>query len=147
MAKGNTSIEWSDYGVDINGAPISGIVGGEGVAEADRVYPNGYWGKAKLGMATMIDPKLDLALTLGGASITIDERNHIIVTDSYNGQKFLYGSSSQGAYGSVRDFIGQGDMLTMELPGNVDAPRTIKWRIDLGPSTMPPPITEELFIE
>ncbi len=147
LAKGNTSIEWSDYGVDINGAPISGIVGGEGVAEADRVYPNGYWGKAKLGMATMIDPKLDLALTLGGASITIDERNHIIVTDSYNGQKFLYGSSSQGAYGSVRDFIGQGDMLTMELPGNVDAPRTIKWRIDLGPSTMPPPITEELFIE
>lgn len=128
LAKGKQYIEWSDYGNDSLGNPVSGIIGGDGVKDADRAYPKTLLGIAKLGLMTMIDPKVDTALTIGQASITIDDNGDVIVTDQYDAERFIYGSRSKGAYGAARNFLGQEGRLTTE--GGESKP--ISWRINLG---------------
>ncbi len=129
LAKGKKSLTWSDYGNDILGNPISGIIGGEGVSKSDSAYPKTLGGIAKLGLMTMLDSKVDTALTIGQASLHRAENGDVILTDQYDAEKFIYGSRSKGAYGAARNFLGKEGRLTTE-GGERGA---IRWRINLGP--------------
>ena len=128
LSKGKTSLTWSDYGNDLLGNQISGIIGGEGTSEVDKAYPMTAMGVLKLGVMTMVDPKVDLALTIGQASLSVDKDGNVILTDEYDAQKFIYGSRSKGAYGAARNFLGKEGRLTTEGGKG----KTIKWRINLG---------------
>lgn len=128
LAKGKRSLTWSDYGDDLLGNPISGIIGGSGVSKSDSAYPKTLGGIAKLGMMTMIDSKVDTALTIGQASLQIAEDGDVILTDQYDAEKFIYGSRSKGAYGAARNYLGKEGRLTTE-GGKRGA---IRWRINLG---------------
>lgn len=128
LAKGKRSLTWSDYGDDLLGNSISGIIGGSGVSKSDSAYPKTLGGIAKLGVMTMIDSKIDTALTIGQASLQITENGDVILTDQYDAEKFMYGSRSKGAYGAARNYLGKEGRLTTE-GGKRGA---IKWRINLG---------------
>jgi hypothetical protein len=128
LAKGQRSIEWSDYGNDINGVPIAAIVGHkQGREIANTTYPRTIFGTAKLGAMTVVDPMLDVALTIGGASISTDEDGNIILTDTYDAQKFDVSAAGDSAYTELRNFV-QDNGITLEDEGS----SPIRWRINLG---------------
>ena len=131
LSKGRNNITWEDYGTTIvGGVPISGIIGGKlHHQEADKIFPKNPWGYALLGLTTMVDPKVDVALTIGQASLSRDREGNLILTDKYDAQRFLYGSRSDGAYGAMRDFV-QG-RITSEAD-DTEVARPIQFRINLG---------------
>jgi hypothetical protein len=129
------SIEWSDYGTDRAGISIQGLIGGggdtpRGIAmreKADAAYPKNLLGLARLGLMTMMDSKVDLALTIGGASVRVDKQGNTIVTDEYDAEEFIFGSASKGSYGMLRDFF---QKYGWTLEGGTK--KKIKWRVNLG---------------
>jgi len=127
---GRDTITHADYGRDAQGAPISGIIGGEGEKEASKIYPNTYEGYFKLAKGVLTDPKLETVMTFGGASLHEDAEGNTILTDDYNAEKFRYGSASTGAYGKIRDFIGK--WVTLEEEKGTAKKGTIKWNVNLG---------------
>ena len=129
MAQDRTSITWDDYGTDIFGAPIAGIIGDKGVEAADKIYPKSWMGFLKLGVATMLDPEVDMAMTIGQGSLQTDKNGNVILTDTYDIERFKKGSASKGIYGSVRNHIGQEGQVSLE--SDPDSTK-IKWRINLG---------------
>ena len=130
LSKGKKHITWSDYGNDLFGAPIAGIIGHKkGVKEADKTYPKTPMGFLKLGLMTMLDPNVDMAMTIGQATLTIDDNGDVILTDTYDIEQFLGKSRSEGIYGWVRDYIGQPDRVTLESDPDDEK---IRWRINLG---------------
>ena len=131
LSKGRNNITWEDYGTTIvGGVPISGIIGGkQHHQEADKIFPKNPWGYALLGLTTMVDPKVDVALTIGQASLSRDREGNLILTDTYDAQRFLHGSRSDGAYGAMRDFV-EG-RVTSEAD-DTEVARPIQFRVNLG---------------
>ena len=129
LGKGKSFIEWEDYGTDMFGAPIGGIIGSKGVKEADKIYPKTANGFFKLFLSTVIDPEVDMAMTIGQASLSRDEDGNVILTDVYDIERFKRGSASKGIYGVVRDYIGQPGRVSLESEPNDEK---IRWRINLG---------------
>ena len=127
---GRWNIVHTDYGKDEQGAPISGIIGGQGEEEASKIYPKTLAGFLKLTKGVFTDPKLETIMTFGGASLHEDEEGNTILTDDYNAQKFLYGSASTGTYGPVRDEVQK--WVTLEGKEGEAKEDTIKWRVNLG---------------
>ena len=130
LSKGKKHITWSDYGNDLFGAPIAGIIGHKkGVKEADKTYPKTPMGFLKLGLMTMLDANVDMAMTIGQGTLTTDKDGNVILTDTYDIEQFLGKSRSEGIYGWVRNYIGQPDRVTLESDPDDEK---IKWRINLG---------------
>ena len=77
----------------------------------------------------MLDPNVDMAMTIGQATLTIDDNGDVILTDTYDIEQFLGKSRSEGIYGWVRDYIGQPDRVTLESDPDDEK---IRWRINLG---------------
>ena len=128
MAAGRMNITWADYGNASDGIPIGGIIGHKGHEKASKAYPRNAFGFAKLGLLTVIDPKVDMAMVIGQASLTIDKKTgNVFLTDVYDIQRFKHGSRSTGIYGAVRDGI-EGK-VTSE---SGSAAKPIRWRINLG---------------
>jgi hypothetical protein len=126
IAANRKSIRWADYGTDLVGIPISGLIGGKGRAIADKAYPRNAWGIAAIGIMTMVDPKFDMALTIGQASLHTDKDGNTILTDEYDAEKFLFGSASKGGYGVLRAAFQMGGTL------EDSATKKIKFRLNLG---------------
>lgn len=129
LGKGKSFIEWEDYGTDMFGAPIGGIIGSKGVKEADKIYPKTANGFFKLFLSTVLDSEVDMAMTIGQASLSRDEDGNVILTDVYDIERFKKGSASKGIYGVVRDYIGQPGRVSLESEPNDEK---IRWRINLG---------------
>ena len=129
IAAGRMNITWDDYGNASDGIRIGGIIGGEGHKEASEAYPRNAWGFAKLGLLTLIDPKVDMAMVIGQASLYKDNAGNIILTDTYDIESFKtkQGSRSTGIYGAVRNSI-EGK-VTSESDTFA---QPIRWRINLG---------------
>jgi hypothetical protein len=127
---GRSNITHADYGKDKQGAPISGIIGGKGEKEASKIYPRTIMGFLKLTKGVLTDPKLETAMTFAGASLHVDEKGNTILTDDYNAEDFIYGSSSKGTYGPIRNAVGK--WVTLEEEGGRAKKGTIKWNVNLG---------------
>jgi hypothetical protein len=128
LSKGRMSIEWDDYGVDSNNINIKALIGGGDTKAADDFYPRNKLGFLRLAKTLMVDPKLDAALTIGGASLKKNDKGEIILTDTYDAEKFLKGSASGGIYGFVRNYLGKEGRLSLEKTTD----SKIKWEVNLG---------------
>jgi hypothetical protein len=128
LSKGRMNIEWDDYGVDSNNISIKALIGGGDTKTADDFYPRNKAGFLRLAKTLMVDPKLDAALTIGGASLKKNDKGEIILTDTYDAEKFLKGSASGGIYGFVRNYLGKEGRLSLEKTTD----SKIKWEVNLG---------------
>jgi hypothetical protein len=128
LSKGRMSIEWDDYGVDSNNINIKALIGEGDTKAADDFYPRNKSGFLRLAKTLMVDPKLDAALTIGGASLKKNGKGEIILTDTYDAEKFLKGSASGGIYGFVRNYLGKEGRLSLEKTTD----SKIKWEVNLG---------------
>ena len=129
IAKKRMNITWDDYGVDSNGIEIKSIIGGgKKNKEAAAFYPRNASGMLRLFSTLMVDPALDAAFTIGQASLKRNEKGEIILTDTYDAEKFMRGSASKGAYGAARDFLGKEGRLSLEKSGDTK----IKFEVNLG---------------
>jgi hypothetical protein len=129
IARKRMNITWDDYGVDSNGIEIKSIIGGgKKNKEAAAFYPRNASGMLRLFSTLMVDPALDAALTIGQASLKRNEKGEIILTDTYDAEKFMRGSASKGAYGAARDFLGKEGRLSLEKSGDTK----IKFEVNLG---------------
>ena len=131
-SKGKRHITWDDYGDTMIGdVRIKALIGGGSKADkkaASEAFPRNAWGFAKLGFATIIDSRVDVAFTIGQASLHIDKNGNTILTDTYDAEKYKWGSGSEGIYGFLRDFLGKEGRLTLENQKD----NKIKWKINLG---------------
>jgi hypothetical protein len=128
LSKGRMNIEWDDYGVDSNNINIKALIGEGDTKAADDFYPRNKTGFLRLAKTLMVDPKLDAALTIGGASLKKNDKGEIILTDTYDAEKFLKGSASGGIYGFVRNYLGKEGRLSLEKTTD----SKIKWEVNLG---------------
>ena len=128
LASGRNDIIWEDYGDDINGVPIKAIVGyKDGREKANEEYPRNLWGSFKLAGTTIIDPVLDVGLTIGQAAITIDDNGNYIITDQYDAEKFENTAAGDSAYTDTRNWV-QNNGITLEKSEG----KPLQWRINLG---------------
>jgi hypothetical protein len=129
-SQGRSYITWADYGKSQKGIPISGIIGGKNEAEASKAYPRTVLGKLTFIKDIFVDPKLETAMTIGGASFSEDEKGITTLTDIYDAEKFLFKSSSTGAYGAIRDYVQK--YLSTEEKGGKAKEDTLRWSVNLG---------------
>ena len=128
LAAGRNNITWDDYGDDINGVPMKAVVGYQDGRElAEEAYPRTLMGAFKLAGATIVDPILDVGLTIGQATITIDDDGNYIITDVYDAEKFKNTAAGNSAYTDTRNWV-QNNGITLEKGES----KPLQWRINLG---------------
>tara|TARA_R100000306_G_C4375093_1_gene141619 strand:+ start:89 stop:1855 length:1767 start_codon:yes stop_codon:yes gene_type:complete len=127
IAAGRSSVTYPNYPKTKRGLNAESIIGGEGVAKADKVYDLSVSGFSKLAYDSYTDPVVTLATTLGGFSL-VEEDGVWYAIDTYDAEKFIHGSASKGWYGKFRNVLS--DFGTTEEQKNKND--KIQWKIRLG---------------
>ena len=134
IIKGQKSagMNYTHYPKNSRGISASQLVG----TDKSSTY-KGVLGTARYLKDLFAEDVNNMAYTLGGASLAIDEDGNLIVTDQYDAQQFKRGSANKASYGAIRDFLGNAKSLlhvTAEDPNIVgENPNAIRFRINLGP--------------
>ena len=128
IVKGRSEVKYQHYPKTRRGLDALSIVGGKGVAKADKMYDISVSGLAKLAWDSITDPVVTLATTLGGFTL-VEEDGIWYATDTYDAEKYASGfSGSKGGYGMMRNLYDR--FGTSE--NQKDEKDKITWKIRLG---------------